>query len=53
METVDFRYHLLIEFDQPVTDHRFTVKCMPRSDARQTILSCRQDIYPEHSLCSG
>lgn len=53
METVDFRYHLLIEFDQPVTDHRFTVKCMPRSDSRQTILSCRQDIYPEHSLCEG
>lgn len=53
MEAVSFRYHLLISFDQQVENHRFTVKCMPQTDARQMVRHCRQEIYPRQSLCEG
>ncbi len=42
MKTLHFRYDLKIEFSEPVTNHSFTVKCVPDTDERQHIL--RQDI---------
>ncbi len=53
MKIVKFDYHLQIKFSQPVTDHRFTVRCFPVSDERQEILEVSQEIFPNEFLEKG
>ena len=53
MKTLKFRYHLKIEFDSPVTQHCFTVKCTPQSDGRQRIEQLDIRILPKEFLCEG
>lgn len=50
MKKLKFRYALRIEFDQPVTQHSFTVRCSPQSDERQTILQQNIHILPKEFL---
>lgn len=50
MRTLNFRYHLKIEFDKPVTHHSFTVKCVPQTDERQNIISRSESIIPNKFL---
>ena len=53
MKKLKFRYHLKIEFDQPVCQHSFTVRCTPETDERQQILQLNERILPEESLGKG
>lgn len=53
MKTVTFWYHLQIRFDEPVTNHRFTVRSFPCTDERQEILMVRQELVPNHFLVEG
>lgn len=53
MKTLKFRYYLEIDFDCPVTQHSFTVKCMPQSDERQEILTSDIHILPKEFLCEN
>lgn len=53
MKTMEFRYYLKIEFDCPVTQHSFTVKCVPQSDDRQKIIEQNIHILPREFLCEN
>lgn len=50
MKIVAFDYHLKIEFSEPVTNHRFTVRSFPVTDERQEILEVEQRILPSAFL---
>jgi hypothetical protein len=47
---LSFHYCLTINFDQPITDHWFTVKCQPQTDDRQIIENINVKIIPEDGL---
>lgn len=51
MKTLRYRYYLKIEFDRPVTQHSFTVRCLPQSDERQQPLQQNASILPKEFLC--
>ena len=53
MKNLQFQYHMKIEFDAPVTNHRFTVKSIPLSNQRQDILVLKKEIYPNHFISEG
>lgn len=53
MKKLKFRYYLKIEFDMPVTQHSFTVRCVPESDERQQILQLNIHILPKEFLCEN
>lgn len=53
MNELEFTYDMKISFDAPVTNQRFTVRCMPISDERQLIHDLEYEIYPNHSLETG
>lgn len=50
MKNLKFQYHLKIAFEQPVKNHRFTVKCVPKSDEKQQITNLKLSILPKESL---
>ena len=50
MKELQFIYSMQILFDSPITKHRFTLKCMPLSDARQQIDNLDMDVYPREFL---
>lgn len=53
MKILEFDYDMKILFDCPVSNHRFTVKCVPQSSARQTIRKLDYTIFPDSSLAAG
>lgn len=53
MKTLRYRYELKISFDTPVTDHSFTVRCIPHSDERQCIVQQNIRILPKEFLCEN
>ena len=53
MKKLRFEYRMTITFDQPVTDHRFTVKCVPETTERQRICDLEIRVLPDHSLSEG
>lgn len=53
MKTLRYRYYLKIEFDQPVTQHSFTVRCVPQPDERQQPLEQNISILPKEFLCEN
>lgn len=46
MKRLSFHYHLGIRMDAPVNNHRFTLRCIPASDARQQIEQLQTDVQP-------
>lgn len=46
MEILEFHYHLKIRFDAPVQGHRFTLRCIPKSDDRQRIQNVQYRVFP-------
>lgn len=53
MKTLKYYYHLKIKFEQPVTQHSFTVRCVPHSDERQMLLQQNISILPKEFLCEN
>ena len=51
MKRLNFRYHLEIDFDIPVKEHRFTLKCIPYSNSVQQVESLKYNIVPNYFLC--
>lgn len=39
-----------IAFDEFVTNHRFTLKCVPKSDGNQEISNLKVDVYPKQFI---
>lgn len=50
MRRLAFHYHLSIAFDAPIHHHRFTLRCFPQSDARQTVTELRRFVFPREFL---
>lgn len=50
MSQLSFRYHLQIDCDAPINNHRFTLRCIPGSDERQIITNLNRVITPAESL---
>lgn len=50
MKYLKFLYSMQIRFEEPVREHRFTLKCIPLSDERQQINGLSIDVYPKEFL---
>ena len=50
MKTLHFSYRMNIDFSVPVTQHRFTLKCIPGSNQRQRLEALSVEIYPNYFL---
>lgn len=50
MKDLSFYYMLRIRFSSPVTNHRFTVRCVPRDNERQKIRQMEISVLPKESL---
>lgn len=53
MKELHFEYRMKLVFDHPVREHRFTLKCIPRSNERQEIRDLFTDVYPKEFLSSS
>lgn len=53
MKELYFEYRMKLSFDSPVEKHRFTLKCVPRSSARQQILTLQTSVHPKEFLSSS
>ena len=53
MKELHFEYRMKLVFDHPVREHRFTLKCIPRSNERQEIRDLITDVYPKEFLSSS
>lgn len=53
MKTLLFDYEMKIVFDTPVTEHRFTVRCIPLDSERQQIQRISYSIFPDSTLETG
>ena len=47
MVMLHFDYKMKIEYEEPVGRCYFTIKCMPREDARQHVPETKISIFPE------
>lgn len=50
MKNLHFNYTMKIQFDSPIREHRFTLKCTPVSNDRQTITNFNIDVFPKEFL---
>lgn len=50
MKRLHFNYEMKLEFDSPVHDHRYSVRCMPQSTERQQIEELHITVSPEESI---
>lgn len=53
MRTLRFHYFMELRFSQPVWNHRFTLKCFPRSGWRQEVEDLEVRAAPEAALTYG
>lgn len=53
MKKLRFLYSMTIDFSQIASEHNFEVKCLPRTNKRQSIEELELTIEPEAALCSG
>lgn len=53
MVMLHFDYKMKIEYEEPVGRCYFTIKCMPREDARQHVLETKISIFPETEYSLG
>lgn len=53
MKELHFEYRMKLDFDSPVCQHRFTLKCTPVSNERQKIETLLTDVYPKEFLATS
>lgn len=53
MKLWKLKYHLEDDFDVPVRDHAFTLRCFPRETAAQRVLSLKYLVTPETAAERG
>ena len=51
MKKLEFRYYMKLEFSEEVSEHRFTLRCIPRTTDRQKIERLETDIFPNQFIC--
>lgn len=50
MKELLFEYDMSLDFQPPVEEHRFTLKCVPQTDERQLIRQLDVEVYPKEFL---
>ena len=50
MKILKFLYHMEIQFDKPVKEHHFTLKCIPHSGQGQLVESVSSQVYPNRYI---
>lgn len=50
MRILSFNFTTKLAFSEPVVEHDFLLRCMPRSSARQTVLACDVSVFPAAAL---
>lgn len=53
MTLLHFDYRMKIEYEEPVGRCYFTIKCIPREDARQQVLEAKISIFPQTEYSWG
>lgn len=53
MECLHFEYHMEIHYTVPVSQCYFTIKCIPKDDARQRLLAMEISLLPETNYSYG
>ena len=53
MTNLRFKYYMKLSFSDSVVKHRFSLKCIPKSDANQRIYITHKDIYPNSFISEG
>ncbi|MFI3312326.1 MAG: transglutaminase domain-containing protein [Eubacteriales bacterium] len=53
MKTLRFHYHMDITFSQPISQHYFTLKCIPQTDNRQIISDLAVKVRPHEMVSHG
>lgn len=53
MKELHFEYGMKLTFDNSISQHRFTLKCVPGSNERQQIQGLSVDVYPKEFLASS
>lgn len=53
MKRLRFCYVMHIQFDSPVSEHHFTIKCVPVDTPRQKIEQLEVSVFPDHDLSRG
>ena len=50
MKRLRFHYRMKIDFDIPVKEHRFTLKCLPKDNSRQKINTLTYEVFPNRFI---
>lgn len=53
MKNLQFHYHMEIAFSEPVRNHIYTLKCLPKTTQTQKITECSVRILPESTMQEG
>lgn len=53
MTKLHFRYYMKLSFSDFVEKHRFSLKCIPKSDIKQQITITKKEIYPSNFISEG
>lgn len=53
MKNLQFHYHMEIAFSEPVCNHIYTLKCLPKTTQTQKITECSVRILPENTMQEG
>lgn len=53
MKKLHFEYSMQILFENPVRQHRFTLKCVPGSSERQQIYGLTMDVFPKEFFAAS
>lgn len=53
MTRLRFRYYMKLSFSDSVEKHRFSLKCIPKSDPKQRIFLTRKEVYPNSFISEG
>ena len=53
MTRLRFKYYMKLSFSDSVERHRFSLKCIPRSDMKQRIVITHKDVYPNSFISEG
>ena len=50
MKRLAFHYNMTIQFDVPVRNHHFTLKCIPHNDSEQIVEKVDYLVFPNHFI---
>lgn len=53
MKNLQFHYYMDIEFSEPVYNHTYTLRCIPKTTDTQEIAECTANICPENKVQRG